>query len=72
MKAVADELPGAMEADAWSSSPTPGSLGSAAESDLDRLCRERRRALDEMHKLIDDLRREQVQRRFHRIRHGYG
>jgi hypothetical protein len=41
------------------------------ESDFERLCRERRRALDDMRKLEEDLRREQAQRRFQRIRYGY-
>ena len=71
MKAATDRTPDSCDTEGWALSRMPGAQGSAAESDLDRLCRERRRALDEMHKLIDDLRREQARHRFHRIRQGY-
>ena len=40
-------------------------------TDFERLCRERRCALEDMRKLEEDLRREQAQRRFQRIRYGY-
>ncbi len=48
-----------------------GSVDGGTESEFERLCRERRRALDDMRKLEEDLRREQAQRRFQRIRYGY-
>jgi len=55
----------------WAVSTTCGPADGGTESDFERLCRERRRALDDMRKLSEDLRREQAQRRFQRIRYGF-
>jgi hypothetical protein len=55
----------------WNASIAHGSADRGRESDFERLCQERRRALDDMRKLEEDLRREQMQRRFQRIRYGY-
>ncbi|HEV2703513.1 MAG TPA: hypothetical protein VGV09_17945 [Steroidobacteraceae bacterium] len=55
----------------WAASTVCGTADAGTESDFERLCRERRRALDDMRKLEEDLRREQAQRRFQRIRYGY-
>ena len=55
----------------WAVSNACGSADGGTESEFERLCRERRRAQDDMSKLEGDLRREQAQRRFQRIRYGY-
>ena len=62
---------GACDTAKWAASSACGSADGEMESDFERLCRERRRALDDMRKLEEDLRREQAQRRFQRIRYGY-
>ena len=61
---------GACETATWAAATAYGSTDREMESDFERLCRERRRALDDMRKLAEDLRREQAQRRFQRIRYG--
>ena len=70
MKTMTDLSTGACDTAKWAASTACGSSGGGTESDFERLCRERRRALDEMRKLAEDLRREQAQRRFERIRYG--
>ena len=71
MKTMTDLSTGACDTANLAASTACGSTDGAAESDFERLCRERRRVLDEMRKLEEDLRREQAQRRFQRIRYGY-
>ena len=71
MKTMTDLSAGACDTAKWSGSTACGSVDGATESDFERLCRERRRVLDDMRKLEEDLRREQAQRRFQRIRYGY-
>ena len=71
MKTPMDRSMDACDTAMWAVSPACGSADGGMESDFERLCRERRRALDDMRKLEEDLRREQAQRRFQRIRYGY-
>jgi hypothetical protein len=71
MKTQMDRSMDACDAATWAVSTACGSADGRTESDFERLCRERRRALDDMRKLEEDLRREQAQRRFQRIRYGY-
>jgi hypothetical protein len=71
MKSMTDLSTDAYDIAHWAVSSTCGTADSGTESDFDRLCRERRRALEDIRKLEEDLRREQAQRRFQRIRHGY-
>jgi hypothetical protein len=71
MKTLMDRSMDACEAATWAVSTACGSADGGTESDFERLCRERRCALDDMRKLEEDLRREQAQRRFQRIRYGY-
>ncbi|HEY1803419.1 MAG TPA: hypothetical protein VGG45_02965 [Terracidiphilus sp.] len=71
MKTMTDLSTGACDTAKWAASRACGSTDSDTESDFERLCRERRRALDDMRMLAEDLRREQAQRRFQRIRYGY-
>ena len=70
MKTMTDPSTGDCDTAKWAASSACGSSDGGAESDFERLCRERRRALDDMRKLAEDLRREQAQRRFERIRYG--
>jgi len=70
MKTTTDLSTGACDAAKWAASTASGSTDGETESDFERLCRERRRALEDMRKLAEDLRREQAQRRFLRIRYG--
>ena len=71
MKTPMDRSMDACDTAAWPVSTACGSADGETESDFERLCRERRCVLDDMRKLEEDLRREQAQRRFQRIRHGY-
>ena len=71
MKTMTDLSTGACDTAKWAASTACGSTGGETESDFERLCRERRHVLDDMRKLEEDLRREQAQRRFQRIRYGY-
>ncbi len=71
MKTMTDLSTVACDTEKWAASTACGSTGGDTESDFERLCRERRRVLDDMRKLEEDLRREQAQRRFQRIRYGY-
>jgi hypothetical protein len=71
MKTLMDRSMEACDIATWAVSSACGSADGAMESDFERLCRERRLALDDMRKLEEDLRREQAQRRFQRIRYGY-
>ena len=71
MKTMTDLPTGACDTAKWAASTACGSTDGGTESDFERLCRERRGALDDMRKLAEDLRREQAQRRFQRIRYGY-
>ena len=71
MKTLMDRSMDAYDTATWAVSTARGSADGGTESDFERLCRERRRALDDMRKLEEDLRREQAQRRFQRIRYGY-
>ncbi len=71
MKTMTDLSTGACGTAKWAVSTACGSADGGTESDFERLCRERRRALDDMRKLEEDLRREQAQHRFQRIRYGY-
>jgi hypothetical protein len=71
MKTMTDLSAGASDPGKWAVSTACGSADGGTESDFERLCRERRRVLDDMRKLEEDLRREQAQRRFQRIRYGY-
>jgi hypothetical protein len=70
MKTMTDLSTGACDTAKWAASTACGSTDGETESDFERLCRERRRVLDDMRKLEEDLRREQAQRRFQRIRYG--
>lgn len=70
MKALMDQSMDACDAAPWAVSTACGAADGGMESDFERLCRERRCALDGMRKLEEDLRREQAQRRFQRIRYG--
>jgi hypothetical protein len=71
MKTLLDRSMDACDTAPWAVSAACGSADNGPESDFERLCRERRRALDDLRKLEDDLRREQTQRRFRHIRYGY-
>lgn len=71
MKTPIDRSMDACEPAARAVSTACGSAEGGTESDFERLCRERRRVLDDLRKLEEDLRREQAQRRFQRIRYGY-
>jgi hypothetical protein len=71
MKTLMDRSMDACGTATWAVSIACGSSDGGTESDFERLCRERRSALDDMRKLEEDLRREQAQRRFQRIRYGY-
>jgi hypothetical protein len=71
MKTLMDRSMNACDTATWAVSTAGGSADGGTESDFERLCRERRSALDDMRKLEEDLRREQAQRRFERIRYGY-
>jgi hypothetical protein len=71
MKTPMDQSMDACDTAAWAVSTACGSADGGTENDFERLCRERRRVLDDMRKLEEDLRREQAQRRFQRIRYGY-
>ena len=71
MKTLMDRSMDAGDTATWAASTACGSADGGTESDFERLCRERRRVLDDMRKLEEDLRREQAQRRFQRIRYGY-
>jgi hypothetical protein len=71
MKTMTDLSTGACDSAKSAASTAYGSTDGESESDFERLCRDRRRALDDMRKLTEDLRREQAQRRFQRIRYGY-
>jgi hypothetical protein len=71
MKTLMDRSMDARDTAMWTVSTACGSGDGGTESEFERLCRERRRALDDMRKLEEDLRREQAQRRFQRIRYGY-
>ena len=71
MKSTTDLSTGACDTANWATSTACGSTDGETESAFERLCRERRRVLDDMRKLEEDLRREQAQRRFQRIRYGY-
>jgi hypothetical protein len=70
MKTLMDRSMDARDAATRAVSTACGSAYGGTESDFERLCRERRRVLDDMRKLEEDLRREQAQRRFQRIRYG--
>ena len=70
MKTMTDLSTGAADTTKWPATTACGSTDGETESDFERLCRERRRVLDDMRKLEEDLRREQAQRRFQRIRYG--
>lgn len=71
MKTLMDQSMDARDTAMWVASTACGAANSETESEFVRQCRERRRALDEMRKLEEDLRREQAQRRFERIRYGH-
>jgi hypothetical protein len=71
MKTMTDLSTGACDTAHWAVSTACGAADGGTESDFERLCRQRRSALEDMRKLEEDLRREQAQRRFQRIRHGY-
>ena len=71
MKTMTDLPTGACDTAKWAASTACGSADVGMQSDFERLCRERGRALDGIRKLEEDLRREQAQRRFQRIRYGY-
>lgn len=71
MKTPIDRSMDACDTAARAVSTGCGSAEGGTESDFERLCRERRRVLDDLRKLEEDLRREQAQRRFQRIRYGY-
>jgi hypothetical protein len=71
MKTMTDPSAGVCDTATWAASTACGSTDGKTESDFASLCRERRRALDDMRKLEEDLRREQAQRRFQRIRYGH-
>ena len=70
MKTMTDLSTGACDTAKWAASTACGPTDGETESAFERLCRERRHALDDMRKLAEDLRREQAQRRFQRIRYG--
>jgi hypothetical protein len=70
MKTLTDRSTDACATATWTAETAYGSTDRGTESDFLRLCQERRRALDDMRKLDEDLRREQAQRRFQRIRYG--
>jgi hypothetical protein len=71
MKTLTDRSMDACATASTAVSTACGSTDGETEGDFQRLCRERRHALDDMRKLAEDLRREQAQRRFQRIRYGY-
>jgi hypothetical protein len=71
MKTLMDRSMDARDTAMRAVSAACGSADGGSESEFERLCRERRCALDDMRKLEEDLRREQAQRRFQRIRYGY-
>ena len=70
MKTLLDRSMDACNTATWAVSTACGTADGGTESDFERLCRERRGVLDDMRKLEEDLRREQAQRRFQRIRYG--
>ena len=71
MNSVTHRSPDACVTDPWIHPSARRSDAGQIDSDFERERRERRRSLEDLRKLDEDLRREQARDRFYRIRHGY-